>query len=192
MNGIRQTVLDCRCAAAWLASRPEIDDKRLGILGTSLGSFMGALTGAMEPRLDRVVLLLGGGGIVDSFFDHPKARPYFQAVELFGLTKEKLKKMIDPADPLTYSELLKERKLLMIAASRDDIVPPIAARKLWEATGKPRSSGSTPRTSGRRSMYFTAGPIVEHFKGAASLTRFSGQRRFNHDAHVYDFTVDCC
>ena len=40
MDAIRQTVLDNRCAAAWLASRPEIDAKKLGIHGTSLGSFM--------------------------------------------------------------------------------------------------------------------------------------------------------
>ncbi len=169
MNGIRQTVLDCRCAAAWLESRSEIDAKKLGILGTSLGSFMSALTGAMEPRLDRVVLLLGGGGLVDSFFDHPKARPIFQAVELFGLTKEKLKTMIAPADPLTYADRLRERKLLMIAASRDDVVPPAAARKLWEAAGKPKIIWLDATHVGAALYVFhVAGPIVEHFKGAAS------------------------
>src|SRR5262245_27253268 len=44
MDAIRQTVLDNRCAVAWLESRPEIDKKKLGIHGTSLGSFMAALT----------------------------------------------------------------------------------------------------------------------------------------------------
>ena len=169
MNGIRQTVLDCRCAAAWLESRAEIDPKKLGILGTSLGSFMGALTGAMEPRLDRIVLLLGGGGLVDAFFDHPKAKPYIQAAELVGMTREKLKKMIAPADPLTYAELLKGRKLLMIAASRDDIVPPIAAQRLWEATGKPKIIWLDATHVGAALYVFhVAGPIVEHFKGKES------------------------
>src|SRR5262249_32626955 len=37
---VRQTVLDLRLATAWMESRPEIDARRLGILGTSLGSFM--------------------------------------------------------------------------------------------------------------------------------------------------------
>jgi hypothetical protein len=40
MDAIRQTVLDNRCAAAWLESRPEIDKKKLGIHGTSLGLTM--------------------------------------------------------------------------------------------------------------------------------------------------------
>src|SRR5262249_10462500 len=53
LNAVRQTVLDLRRAAAWLESRPEIDKTRLGIMGTSLGSFIAALTGEMEPKLGR-------------------------------------------------------------------------------------------------------------------------------------------
>src|SRR5262249_38904125 len=37
--GVTQTVLDLRVASAWMASRAELDSKRLGIVGTSLGSF---------------------------------------------------------------------------------------------------------------------------------------------------------
>src|SRR5713226_3734395 len=51
MSAIRQTVLDIRRATAWLEDRPEIDPKRLGILGTSLGSFLGALSAEVEPKL---------------------------------------------------------------------------------------------------------------------------------------------
>lgn len=168
MNGIRQTVLDIRCATSWLESRPEIDATKLGILGTSLGSFISALTAAMEPRLDRVVLLLSGGGLVDAFYENPKAKPFLQAADLIGLTREKMKKMIAPADPLTHAELLKERKLLMIAASRDDIVPPIAAQKLWEATGKPNIIWLDATHVGAALYVFhVAGPIVAHFKGNA-------------------------
>ena len=70
---MRQTVLDLRLATAWLESRPEIDAKRLGILGTSLGSFIAALTAEMEPKLGHVALLLSGGGFVDYWYDLPEA-----------------------------------------------------------------------------------------------------------------------
>jgi dienelactone hydrolase len=166
MAAIRQTVLDCRCAAAWLESRPEVDPKQLGILGTSLGSFLSALTAAIEPRLHRVVLLLGGGGLVDAFFEHPKAKPYLEMAASVGITKEKLRKLIAPADPLTYADLLKERNLLMIAASRDDVVPPKAARQLWEATGKQQIIWLNSTHVGAAIYIFdVAGPIVKHFKG---------------------------
>jgi dienelactone hydrolase len=136
--GVTQTVLDLRVAAAWLASRREIDPKQLGIMGTSLGSFLAALTGEMEPRLGRVAVLLGGGGFVDGYTDHPVARPYRRVYETFGGSLDGLKKKFAPIDPLTCAENLKKRDLLILAASRDDVVPPAMAKMLWEASGKQR------------------------------------------------------
>jgi dienelactone hydrolase len=136
LDNVRQAVLDCRRAAAWLGTRPEVDADRLGIVGTSLGSFMAALTAESEPRLKTVCLLLGGGGLVDAFYDHPKAAPVVVALHLFGLTKDYLRKQIAVADPLTYADRLKAKRLLLIGASRDDVVPPVALKRLWEATGK--------------------------------------------------------
>jgi dienelactone hydrolase len=133
---ITQTVLDLRVATAWMESRPELDRKRLGILGTSLGSFMSALTGEMEPRLRRVCVLLGGGGFVDGYAGHPLGKPWFALFEAFGGKRDTIKKLIAPIDPLTCAANLKNRKLLILAASRDDVVPPRMAKMLWEASGK--------------------------------------------------------
>jgi dienelactone hydrolase len=136
LSAIRQTVLDLRVAAAWLAARPEVDGTRLGIMGTSLGSFLAALTAEMEPKLGRVAVLLGGGGFVDAYYDHPRAAPYRKVYEALGGTKEKLAKIIAPADPLTRAANLKEHKLLILAGKRDDIVPPKMAEALWKASGR--------------------------------------------------------
>jgi dienelactone hydrolase len=137
MDGIRQGVLDCRCAAAWLAARPEVDGDKLGMVGTSLGSFLTAITSANEPRIKNVCLLLGGGGLVDAYYDHPKAKPVTEWIDLVG-GKKFVKKLIAPVDPITYAAQLKGKNLLMIAARNDEIVPPKAATQLWEATGKQR------------------------------------------------------
>jgi dienelactone hydrolase len=134
---ITQTVLDCRRAVAWLETRPEVDPAKLGLLGTSLGSFVGGVTAAVEPKVKRVCLLLGGGGLVDAFQQHPQAGPGLAMLALVGITPDKLKKLIDPIDPLTYADKLRAKKLLLIGASRDDVVPPVAMKTLWEATGKP-------------------------------------------------------
>ena len=136
-SAMRQTVLDCRRATAWLAQQPGIDANRLGIVGTSLGSFVAGLTAAAEPKLKSVCLLLSGGGLVDAFYDHPKAAGFRTMYQLIGGSKQKLAKLIDPLDPLTYAKQLSGKKLLLIAASRDDVVPPSAAERLWKATGKP-------------------------------------------------------
>lgn len=135
--GVRQTVLDCRAATAWLAARPEVNADKLGLIGTSLGSIIGANVAGAEPRLRNVCLLLPGGGLVDAFYDHPLARPYARVLDVLG-GRETLKRIVAPADPITYAPQLRERNLLMIAASRDDVVPPSAARALWEASGRQR------------------------------------------------------
>lgn len=134
---ITQTVLDCRRAVAWLESRPEVDATRIGLLGTSLGSFVGGVVAGIEPKIKSACLLLGGGGLVDSFNQHPQAGPALGMLALVGITPDKLKKQINPVDPLTYAGTLKTKKLLLIGASRDDIVPPVAMKTLWEATDKP-------------------------------------------------------
>jgi len=135
MAAVKQTVLDCRCATSWLAARPDIDAKRLGLVGTSLGSLIGANVAGAEPRLRNVCLLLPCGGLVDALYDHPKAKPYMEVISFLG-GKNALKRLIAPADPITYAEQLKSRNVLILAASRDDVLPPSGAKALWEATGK--------------------------------------------------------
>lgn len=56
-------VLDVMRAAHYLGSRPEVDSRRIGAMGYSLGSFLVALAGAVEPRLHACVLT--GGGNLD-------------------------------------------------------------------------------------------------------------------------------
>jgi cephalosporin-C deacetylase-like acetyl esterase len=138
MEAVRQTVLDIRYAAAWLASRPEIDANRLGIHGTSLGSMVGALTAEMEPRLKRVSILLGGGGLVDAYYDHPQAAKYRKMWEAVGGNKKLVVGLLAPVDPITCAANLKEHQVLMIAARNDNVVPPSATRALWKAAGEPK------------------------------------------------------
>ena len=108
-TNVRQTVLDCRRAVAWLAARPEVDADRLGIFGTSLGSFMGALVAAAEPRVHSACLLLGGGGLVDAYYDHPRAGWLAQAC-CSPDSKEPVKRQIAPVDPITCGERSRPRR----------------------------------------------------------------------------------
>ncbi len=55
-------ITDVMQAVSLLAARPELDPARIGAGGYSMGSFVLALAGAMEPRL-RVCVLVGGGNL---------------------------------------------------------------------------------------------------------------------------------
>ena len=137
LPGIRQTVLDIRTARAWLASREEVDQHRIGVMGTSLGSLFTALAGAIEPRFDRIAVLLGGGGMVEGFHAHPQAKPVFSALANYGLDKDTIAFLLAPYDPLTWANRLKGRRVLMLEAANDEIISPEMAKNLWIAAGKP-------------------------------------------------------
>lgn len=165
IEGVRQTVLDLRRAAAWMESQPEIDPVKLGIMGTSLGSFVAALTAEMEPKLGRVCVMLGGGGFVDAYWDHPLVIPIRNVYATLGGSKQKVKERIAPIDPITCAANLRDRKVLIVGAKKDEIVPPRMAEALWEATGKQRiiwlDAGHYTAA-----LYFVGGmrSVVEHFE----------------------------
>ena len=94
IEAVRQTVLDLRRATVFLESRPEVDPQQLGIMGTSLGSFVAALTGEMEPKLGKVCVLLGGGGFVDAYYDDPRVTPFRAAYELTGGNRKTIEKWL--------------------------------------------------------------------------------------------------
>ncbi|MBM3334218.1 acetylxylan esterase [Candidatus Sumerlaeota bacterium] len=66
-------ITDVMQAVSYLSSRPEVDGDRIGAAGYSLGSFVLALTGAVETRLHACVLV--GGGNLDGpegYWDNAK------------------------------------------------------------------------------------------------------------------------
>jgi dienelactone hydrolase len=165
MVAVQQTVLDVRRAGAWLAARSEVDPRQLGIMGTSLGSMVGALAAQMEPRFRKVVVLLGGGGLVDAYYDDPRAVRYVKIWEAVGGSKEGVKRLLAPVDPLTCAANLRDRQVLIMAAKRDDIIPPRCSEALWEACGKQKIIWFDCTHVGAV-MYIIPGlnHIVDHFK----------------------------
>jgi dienelactone hydrolase len=55
-----QMITDIMQAVSYLASRPDVDPKRIGVAAYSMGSFHAAIAGAIDPRIH--ALLLSGGG----------------------------------------------------------------------------------------------------------------------------------
>lgn len=137
LPAIRQAVLDLRVANAWLLTRKDVDPDRLGISGTSLGSLVSALTAAIEERYRKVVILLGGGGFVDSFYSHPQAKKMVEAFEAAGGNKDFARYIFAPYDPITWASRLSGRDVLIMAGSQDEVILPEMTKKLWEKAGQP-------------------------------------------------------
>ena len=136
MEAVRQTVLDLRCAAAWMEARPEIDKDRLGIMGISLGSFMAALAAEMEPTLWPGGDPSGRRRLRRCLLGRSSGRLRSQVFRTFRRHQANHRGCSRSRRSLTCAERLKTRKLLMVAAKNDEIVPPRMAENLWNATGR--------------------------------------------------------
>ncbi len=137
VESMRQGVLDVRRAAAWLASRPEIDSQRLGVTGISLGGIVSSLAAANDPTLNRAAFLLAGGDLHEVLWAMPEGARYRKAWTDAGKTKEDLRALVAPFDPVTYAPRLKSKRVLMMAGNVDEVIPPASTRSLWEAAGRP-------------------------------------------------------
>lgn len=84
-----QMITDVMQAVSYLRQRRDVDPARIAIAGYSMGSFVSALTGAVDTRIHAVVL--SGGGDLDGnggYWDSSsklmcQARPY-QALSILG------------------------------------------------------------------------------------------------------------
>jgi dienelactone hydrolase len=135
--GMTQAVLDIRYAAAWLADRPEIDAEHLGIFGISLGGITAALAATAEPRLKNVCLLLAGGSIGQAGWDSAEAKPLREQWIAKGGTREQFVEILSVVDPVRYSATARGKRILMLNASDDEVIPRPCTEALWTALGQP-------------------------------------------------------
>jgi dienelactone hydrolase len=135
--GMRQAVLDIRQATAWLASREEIDPDQLGVFGISLGGITGALAATAEPRLTNVCLMLAGGDIGQVAWASRELAPLRTRWQAEGGSKEEFFAQMKKVDPVTYARSVPGRRMLLINASHDELIPRACTESLWRAFGQP-------------------------------------------------------
>ena len=134
---MRQGICDVRRATCWLNSRSEIDGKRLGVAGISLGGIISSVAAAVDPAIREGAFLLAGGDLAKILWEMPEGTAYRALWIRSGRTLGDLKSLTDPFDPLTYASRLASKRVLMIAGKVDEVIPPSSARALWETAGRP-------------------------------------------------------
>lgn len=63
--------VDAMQAVSYLSPRPEVDPKRIAVMGFSMGAFVTGITGALDTRIHAI--LLSGGGTFDDEADGGKS-----------------------------------------------------------------------------------------------------------------------
>jgi len=135
--GMTQAVLDIRRAVAWLSARDDVDDGRIGIFGISLGGITGGLAASIDPQIQHVCLLLAGGDLGRVALDSPEVRKLRGEMPKQFQDKESLLKALAVIDPVTYASRAKGKRILMLNASHDEVIPKDCTLSLWKGFGEP-------------------------------------------------------
>jgi dienelactone hydrolase len=118
-------ITDVMQAANYLAHRPDVDDKRIAVLGFSMGSFISSLACAVDTRVHACVLVGGGnldgpGGYWDS-----SGKKMCQAIPYQSL------KFLGDRGPVLYALHAKRGPTLIWNGTNDKIVDIIHTQPNW-------------------------------------------------------------
>jgi uncharacterized protein len=133
---IYQTVADVRRGLDYLATVPEVDARRIGYYGVSMGGMLGALVAGLDARIKAPVLVLAWGdfGTLMETSDLLK-----QAATSTLLTPELVRQLMADVDPIYFVGHISPRPVLMQNGKTDLHVPPAAAEPLHKAAKEPKT-----------------------------------------------------
>ena len=126
-----------RAAVTWLAAQPDVDSRRLGGLGFSLGGYMLAQVAADEPRLRAIALAGTPSDLVE------RLKLTHQRFGFVGLWPAELAFRQAGTDPSLLPALgavkrVAPRPLLVVTGDRDTLVPPSMAQALYDSAQQPK------------------------------------------------------
>lgn len=139
------SVIDMRRGIDWWETLPEVDNRRLGASGISMGGFFGSVLAAVDERIAAAVLMLNGGdlaqlltitdeGWVEQMRKEFLARNQWTHQQLY----EEAHRLWRDIDPLTVAPKIDPNKVLLISARFDRIVPYSLSTAWWEAAHRPQ------------------------------------------------------
>lgn len=105
-------------SAGPLSEGPQIDTDRIGFVGFSMGGMRGATFVGLDDRVRAAVFCISGAA---------RGEAQDEAARLAQAT----------TDPAAFAPLM-QRPTLLVAGEHDDIVPPEAAQRFYDAMPEPR------------------------------------------------------
>jgi fermentation-respiration switch protein FrsA (DUF1100 family) len=140
LDALAQGLSDIRRTVDLLASRPEIDPERIGIMGISLGGIVAGAAAGIEPRLHRTMMILAGGDVLAIIHHARETRDLSRLIRnLSADDRAEVERIIAAVDPLRQAAQVRARavegKVLMVNAAEDEVIPRACTEKLAEALG---------------------------------------------------------
>ena len=135
LGAVHQAVLDARRALDWLSARPDIDPRRMGVAGISLGGIFAPLIAGVDHRAKVVVTIVGGADVSDIIFDSPITYGLQPGFHYHGVTYDSLKRDLAPVEPANWLHGFDPHNALLFNGRYDVFISPKQAHHLSEALG---------------------------------------------------------
>lgn len=126
-RNFRQAALDARRSLSWLAGRGEVDRRRIGLLGVSLGALVSAAVYSVDATPRYAVFMLGGADFPALALESGMTGPFIRQA---GIRPEELRKAWKGIDPTDYVPANLTKPALLINAVWDRVIPRRAALAL--------------------------------------------------------------
>ena len=128
-NSFYETVGDVQRAIDYMSGNPNVDKNRIGLVGMSLGSILGSITQAVDPRIKTSVLLVGGGDW-KSILATSQLPQVVEMKKKLDATPGAMKEL-ETIDPVSFAGHIAPRSVLMINGKKDNVIPEAAAKALF-------------------------------------------------------------
>lgn len=140
VENMKTQILDILRGLDYLASRKDVDGKRIGFFGISMGAITGAVATALSP-VPSVIALADAGGDLPTFFQKSSYGDVKKSMEYIrrnNLDMHHLAQIVEFVDPLAFARFLAPRPILMLNGKKDTIVPVPNIKKLFSALSEPK------------------------------------------------------
>lgn len=172
LQTMTQAVLDARETGRFIASRPEFDASRVGIMGTSLGSLVAEVVYGVDARFQRAAFLLGGVDLAGILWRSPIVVEQRNALRRSGITEQILRERLASIEPTDYLSRREGGRSYVVGARYDVVIPARYTEALMKLMP---DSESLWLDTGHYGGVFVQRPL---FRSIADFfeTEFSGER----------------
>lgn len=144
-EAMRQLVLRHRRALDWVSQNDDFDHSRIGVFGVSAGGINTVLLAAVDDRVAAAMPVLAGGDL-PYIVTHTKERSLERSVSKLlqarNLSRDELLAYLREhisTDPLHLAPHVDARRVLMVLARSDKVVPFSKQEELRKALGEPEA-----------------------------------------------------
>ena len=126
----------------YLEARPDVDTKRMILVGTSFGAPLAVIAGGIDPRAAAVAVLYGGGNLGELIAHNLRKSGRLGRVPIprmgAGLIGWAAAVAIFPLEPNRYAPLITPRPFLVMSGADDELIPRERVLALHQAARPPK------------------------------------------------------